>query len=88
MSSILGGTSLWQPFMNFKGKKSAILQNNKSLAKRMLNTLCVILHNMIIKDESSLDLVTCFGQQIICMKWGLKFVQYAKGTNEIEIYGF
>lgn len=51
----------------------------------MLNTLCVILHNIIIKDEFGLDLVTCFDRQIICMKCGLKFEQYAKGTNEIEI---
>jgi hypothetical protein len=47
--------------MNFKEKKKgAILQNNKSFAKRMLNTLCVILHNMIIKDEHGLDLMPCF----------------------------
>ncbi len=72
--------------MNFKEKKKgAILQNNKSFAKRMLNTLCVILHNMIIKDEHGLDLMPCFDWQIICMKCGLKFEQYAKGTNEIEI---
>ncbi len=51
----------------------------------MLNTLCVILHNMIIKDEHVLDLVPCFDWQIICMKYGLKFEQYAKGINEIKI---
>jgi hypothetical protein len=71
--------------MNFKEKRGAILQNNKSLAKRMLNTLCVILHNIIIEDEFGLDLVTCFDRQIICMKYVLKFEKYAKGTNEIEI---
>jgi hypothetical protein len=46
--------------MNFKEKRGVILQNNTSLAKRTLNTLCVILHNMIIKDERVLDLVPCF----------------------------
>lgn len=85
MAFILGGTSFWQPFMNFKEKRGAILQNNTSLAKRMLNTFSVILHNMIIKDEHVLDLVPCFDWQIICMKYGLKFEQYAKGINEIEI---
>jgi hypothetical protein len=46
--------------MNFKEKIGAISQNNKSFAKRMLNTLCVILHNMMIKDEHGLDLMPCF----------------------------
>jgi hypothetical protein len=40
---------------------------------------------MIIKDESNLDFVPFFVQQIIYIKCGLKFEQYAKGTNEIEI---
>jgi hypothetical protein len=46
---------------------------------------CIILHNMVIKDEE--DLVLELAVKLldnIQMRWGLTFAEYVENTNEIE----
>ncbi len=79
----------WNIFLTtiyeLQGKKRCHFAKQHKPCKKDVEHILCDLHNMIIKDEHVLDLVPCFEWQIICMKYGLKFEQYAKGINEIEI---
>ena len=48
--------------------------------------VCVIMHNMIIQDESGLDLEPFFDEGLKggCMGGGLSFLELREGTREIE----
>jgi hypothetical protein len=45
---------------------------------------CVIMHNMIIKDEKNVRLQVCFDITIIAIKCSLTIDEYTHGSRKIE----
>ncbi len=45
---------------------------------------CIIMNNMILEDESTLNLISCFKEDVVEMGCGLTFQQFKNGIKEIE----